>query len=75
MNHLHEILCAKNELENQFVVMQNKLGLSEEDMLVVVEMISNSIRYKALVKISYDAIQREIEKGDTDNGNSNEKGQ
>lgn len=69
MNKL--LFVARNELENKTSELQAALGLSEMDMAVVLEMVLNTSRYKALVRGIYD----EVKKGGEDNGNSNEKGQ
>lgn len=69
MNNL--IIVARNELENKVSEIQSVLGLSEMEMSIVIEMVLSTARYKSIVRGIYD----EAKKGETDNGNSNEKGQ
>lgn len=71
MNEFQRMLCAKNELENLINELKTKLGLSEEAMMLVIEMISNSSRYKTLIKLSYDMLNNQ-RKEEAKDGNTNE---
>ncbi len=72
MKPLDKIMFARNELENVTNELQKKMGFTEDEMLIVIEMVLSSARHKTIVRNGYDNL---LEKKEQDNGNTNEKGQ
>ena len=68
-----KIFFAKNELENVVTALQNSFNISEEEMMIVLEMVLSTARYKTLVRGAYDEIKPTQKKGEADNGNSDEE--
>lgn len=80
MNHTQKLLFAKNELENVMSGLQKDLELENDDMMIIIELLLSTSRYRSLVKNAYDQLtivkQTHIPKeGEIENGNTNEKGQ
>lgn len=57
MNSTQKILFAKNELENVIGALQKQLEMSEDDMMIVLELLLSTTRYRTIVKGAYDQIE------------------
>lgn len=87
MDTFTKIMFARNELENRISELQKILELSENDMMIVTEMLLSTARYKSVIRNVYnnlkpiekktdDETMEELKKREvSNNGNTNEKGQ
>ncbi|MCR5591347.1 MAG: hypothetical protein K6F73_07400 [Lachnospiraceae bacterium] len=57
MSNIDKLLLARNELENDIDKLQSSLTLSESDMMIVLEMILSTSRYKSIVRNIYNNIK------------------
>lgn len=62
MNNTKNMIFARNEIENKVDELQIGLGLTEDEMLFVVEGVLSTARHKALVREVYTQAQEEVEK-------------
>ena len=56
METIDKLLFARNELENRINELQRILELPEDGMMLVVEMILSTARYKTIVRNSYSKL-------------------
>lgn len=57
MNNTQKILFAKNELENVIGALQKQLEMSEDELMLVLELLLSTSRYRHIVKGAYDQIE------------------
>lgn len=57
MNDRDKLLFARNELENVIANLQNTLQMSHHDMMLVIEMLLSTARYKVITQSAYDTIK------------------
>lgn len=56
MDTIDKLLFARNELENRINELQRILELPEDGMMLVVEMLLSTARYKTIVRNSYSKL-------------------
>lgn len=56
METIDKLLFARNELENRINELQRILELPEDGMMLVVEMLLSTARYKTIVRNSYSKL-------------------
>lgn len=74
MENNDKLFFARNELENVIDSLQQTLKLSEQEMMIVVEMVLSTARHKTMIRNIYNQI-KPPKKEESENGNTNEKGQ
>lgn len=72
LTNTEKMLLAKNEIENIISNLEKSLGLDDFEMLFVLESVCNTTRHKCLTREVYQKVTSGKESND---GNSNEKGQ
>ena len=73
MTKTERALVARNEIENLINDVGRDLGLSEEDMVLIIDAVSNTVRHKALTRNAYTALQKEREEQKAKEENGREK--
>lgn len=61
MTNTDRAMIARNEIENIICDLSQDLLLSEEDMILIIDAVSNTIRHKALTRKAYDLMHKERE--------------
>ena len=64
MDTFTKIMFARNELENRISELQKILELSENDMMIVTEMLLSTSRYKSVIRNVYNNLQPIVKKVD-----------
>lgn len=72
MNEKEKLLFARNELEIVINNLQNTLELSEMDIMLVIELILSTARYKSVMRNIYNDIKPKKKEKESEDGNSNE---
>lgn len=67
-----KMMIAKNEIENVISNLGKTLSIDDFEMLFVLESVCNTVRHKCLTRQAYQKVSNRKE---SDNGNTNEKGQ
>ena len=57
MDTFTKIMFARNELENRISELQKLLELSENDMMIVTEMLLSTARYKSVIRNVYNNLK------------------
>lgn len=57
MDTFTKIMFARNELENRISELQKILELSENDMMIVTEMLLSTARYKSVIRNEYNKLK------------------
>ena len=75
MNRNEKAMVARNEIENLINDISRDLGITEEDMVMIIDAVSNTVRHKALTRNAYTVFQQEQEalKAKKENGKENEE--
>ena len=75
MTKTERALVARNEIENLINDVSRDLGLSEDDMVLIIDAVSNTVRHKALTRNAYMEFQkeREAQKSKEENGREKEE--
>lgn len=73
MTKTEKALVARNEIENLINDISRDLGLSEDDMVLIIDAVSNTVRHKALTRSAYTEFQKEREKAKEENGKEKEE--
>ena len=63
---IEKLLVARNEIENVISDISRELEISEEEMILIIDAVSNTVRHKALTRSAYMAVKKAKEEKEKD---------